>query len=162
MRKLNRLKKRKKFKLILTITILVAIVLVVPAYAYMREQLGVTGKTQIVQQYTEDLCEGNVTYLVESWTSSDDKYYKISFTITNDGDKEYNFWDVYFDVPSDAELSTFSSTEAVIVGNQIKASNVSYNGNLAPGASTSFEIQFTSNASDYEPKLIYINNCISN
>ena len=48
----------------------------------------------------------------------------------------------FFDVPSDTELVTYSSTEASIIGTKVKASNVSYNSNVLSGDSISFEDLF--------------------
>lgn len=161
MRKLRRLKRRKKIRMISMIVILIAVVFIVPAYAYMIQQLEIGGKVKIVGNNSLNVCKGNVTFEVTPWSSGGDSYYKLSFIITNGSDKDYNFWDVYFDVPSDTKIQTYSSTEAVIVGGQIKASNVSYNGNLKPGDSTEFEIQIMTNAIDYEPTTIYVNNCVA-
>lgn len=156
-----RKKQKKKFKFIVLISILLVTVLIIPAYAYMQQQLGIEGKTLILDTSNDEACNGNVTYEIETWSNGNLNYYKLTFKITNIGVEDYNYWDVYFDVPDDTELSTYSSTEAERIGNKIKASNVVYNGNIKAGESTSFEIQLTTNATNYEPTTISLNNCVS-
>lgn len=159
MHKIKRKNQKNKLKFVVIISFLLVSVLIIPAYAYMRQQLGVEGKTMILDTTENKLCDGSVTYEIYSWPNGDLNYYKLSFKITNNSDNDYNFWDVYFDVPADAELHTYSSTEAERIGNKIKASNVVYNGNIKAGESTTFEVQLTTNKTDYEPTTITLNNC---
>ena len=158
MRRIDRKRKNKQRKLILTISIFLIVLLVVPAYAYLQKQLDINGKTSILV-VDDEVCEGNITYDIENWKNGEQTYYKISFTIYNNSAKDYNFWDVYFDVPADASLVSYSSSEAQIIGSRVKASNAVYNGIIKSGESTKFEIQLGTIEENYEPTNITINNC---
>ena len=49
-----RKKQKKKFKFIVLISILLVTVLIIPAYAYMQQQLGIEGKTLILDKLMID------------------------------------------------------------------------------------------------------------
>lgn len=151
-----KLKKRKKRNIMLVFGFIIGILLIVPAYAYMREQLKFDGKAKIIQS---DLCSGEIDYEIYKWGGPDVYTYKLSLKLTNTGDKDYNFWKVYFDVPSDATVATYSASIAQIIGTKMEVSNESYNGFLIPGGSTNFEIQMTTSEESYEPTNFIIKNC---
>ena len=162
MRRIERIKKKRKRRIVLITTILLLTVLVVPAYAYLREQLKLDGRTSIYVEGSDVACEGNITYLIENWKNGDQTYYKLTFTIVNNSAEDYNFWDVYFDVPEDASLVSYSSVEAEIIGRKVKASNAIYNASIKSGESVSFEVQLGTQEENYEPTTITLNNCTTN
>lgn len=159
MNRIKRRKQKKKFLILIIFVCITAFLLVFPAYAYMRQNLDIKGNTNILDLVTDSECSATVNYEIYTWSNNNTNYYRIVFTLTNNGNKDYNYWDVFFDVPSDTELATYSSVEASIIGTKVKASNVSYNGNILSGDSIAFEIQLTTNELNYIPNNITVNNC---
>lgn len=161
MNRLKRKRRNKKIKILLLSVFVIGLMLVVPAYAYMRQKLNLNGNAQIFSSdYTGgNSCMGGVIYEITKWSNNDTYTYKIALKLTNNSDQDFNFWDVYFDVPSDVELLNYSGTEAEVIGTKIKTSNVSYNGVISPGNSVFFEVQISTLDSSYEPTNFVINNC---
>lgn len=159
MRRIERIKKKRKRRIILFSIIFLLTLFVAPAYAYLSQQLKLSGRSYILVEGNDVACEGNITYLIENWKNGEQIYYKLTFTILNNSAEDYNFWDVYFDVPEDTSLVSYSSTEAEIIGSRVKASNAVYNANIKAGESASFEIQLATKKENYEPTIITINNC---
>lgn len=159
---MKRKKHQKKKTIIIFILIFLFVILIVPAYAYMRKQLNIEGNASILVKQEENICKGTVTYKSEKWGSGDKITYKLSFTILNNSDKDYNFWDVYFDVPEDTIISSSSSSVTERIGNKVKVSNEVYNSSIPVGETVSFEIQLITSNANYEPTSITINNCVAN
>lgn len=159
MKKINRRNRIRKKRTIIIITILISIVFLAPVYAYMRKQLSLEGTATIITEDTKKSCDGIITYTTNSWQSGNLNYYHFSFTLTNNGDKDFNFWEIYFDVPNDSEILTYSSSEVSLVGTKLMAQNVSYNGTILPANSATFEVQMSTSEENYRPTNIVINNC---
>lgn len=159
MRKFNRRNRIRKKRTIIIITILISIVFLAPVYAYMRKQLSLEGTATIITEDTKKSCDGIITYTTNSWQSGNLNYYHFSFTLTNNGGKDFNFWEIYFDVPNDSEILTYSSSEVSLVGTKLMAQNVSYNGTILPTNSVTFEVQMSTSEENYRPTNIVINNC---
>ncbi|MDF5752763.1 cellulose binding domain-containing protein [Spongiactinospora sp. TRM90649] len=60
------------------------------------------------------------------------------YTITNSGSTAVNGWSISFDMPSGAAISSSWDTLMTRTGQKYTFGNVSWNGNLAPGASVTF------------------------
>lgn len=159
MKKINRRNRIRKKRTIIIITILISIVFLAPVYAYMRKQLSLEGTATIITEDTKKSCDGIITYTTNSWQSGNLNYYHFSFTLTNNGEKDFNFWEIYFDVPNDSEILTYSSSEVSLVGTKLMAQNVSYNGTILPTNSVTFEVQMSTSEENYRPTNIVINNC---
>ncbi len=71
---------------------------------------------------------------VSSW----DTGYEAKFTVTNDSSASISSWNVQFDLPSGSTLGTFWDALLTASGQHVTAVNQSWNGTLAPGASTTF------------------------
>ncbi|MDG4767553.1 cellulose binding domain-containing protein [Solwaraspora sp. WMMD406] len=69
-----------------------------------------------------------------SWSSG----YEAKFTVTNDTSTAISSWTVQFDLPAGTRVSSFWDARLTTSGQRITATNHSWNGVLAPGASTSF------------------------
>ena len=96
---MNRIKRRKQKKKFLMLTIflcIIAFLLVFPAYAYMRQNLDIKGNTNILDLGTDSECSATVNYEIYTWSNNNTNYYRIVFSLTNNGSKDYNYWDVFF------------------------------------------------------------------
>ncbi|MGW1061978.1 cellulose binding domain-containing protein [Micromonospora rubida] len=69
-----------------------------------------------------------------SWSSG----YEAKFTVTNDTSASIGSWNVQFDLPAGSSLGAFWDATMTTAGQHVTAVNKSWNGALAPGASTSF------------------------
>ena len=64
--------------------------------------------------------------------------YEAKFTVTNNSSSTISSWNVQFDLPSGSSLGTFWDARLSTSGQHVTAVNQSWNGSLAPGASTAF------------------------
>ncbi|MEV6802809.1 cellulose binding domain-containing protein [Micromonospora rifamycinica] len=69
-----------------------------------------------------------------SWSSG----YEAKFTVTNDTSTAISSWNVQFDLPSGSTVGSFWDARLSSSGQHVTALNQSWNGSLAPGASTTF------------------------
>lgn len=69
-----------------------------------------------------------------SWGSG----YEAKFTVTNDSSASISSWNVQFDLPAGSTLGTYWDALLSTSGQHVTAVNQSWNGTLAPGASTTF------------------------
>ncbi|MBO4209191.1 cellulose binding domain-containing protein [Micromonospora echinofusca] len=69
-----------------------------------------------------------------SWSSG----YEAKFTVTNDTSTTITSWNVQFDLPTGSSLGSFWDAQLSTSGQHVTAVNQSWNGTLAPAASTSF------------------------
>ncbi|MBW4702950.1 cellulose binding domain-containing protein [Micromonospora sp. RL09-050-HVF-A] len=69
-----------------------------------------------------------------SWGSG----YEAKFTVTNDTSTAISSWTVAFDLPSGSTVGSFWDARLSSSGQRVTALNQSWNGSLAPGASTTF------------------------
>ncbi|MGE5290489.1 MAG: glycoside hydrolase family 6 protein [Micromonosporaceae bacterium] len=80
-----------------------------------------------------------------------------NMTVTNTGTTALTSWTVTFAFPGDQHVTNFWNTSLTQSGENVTATNVSYNGNVAAGASTSFGFQGTWTNSDATPASITCN-----
>lgn len=71
-------------------------------------------------------------------TSSWSTGYEGKFTVTNNQSTTITSWNVQFDLPSGTSVSSMWDAVRTQSGQHVTATNASWNGTLAPGASTSF------------------------
>lgn len=64
--------------------------------------------------------------------------YEAKFTVTNNASSTITSWNVQFDLPGGSTLGTYWDALMSTSGQHVTATNRSWNGTLAPGASTSF------------------------
>ena len=69
-----------------------------------------------------------------SWAAG----YEAKFTITNTTSTTIDTWTVEFDFPAGTSMGTFWDALVRTSGRHVAATNRNYNGNLAPGATTTF------------------------
>jgi chitinase len=69
--------------------------------------------------------------------------YQAKYTITNGTDAAITSWRVEFDLPSGSALGTYWDVTFTQSGSHYVATNRTYNGGVAPGASTSFGFNVT-------------------
>lgn len=160
MKKIKR-KKRKVYRMIIYIMLFILIPFTIGSvYSYIIQSLKIEGVSSVKETEIIDICRGQVTYEISSWINGvDTQAYRITFTITNNGNKDYNDWDVYIDVPDDVQIISYSSAEIEIIGTKLKASSLYYNSNIQVDSSISFEVQFVTSSKNYEPTNISLNNC---
>jgi hypothetical protein len=69
-----------------------------------------------------------------TWSSG----YEAKFTVTNNSSASISSWNVQFDLPAGSAVGSFWDARLTTSGQHVTAVNQSWNGALAPGASTSF------------------------
>ena len=95
-----------------------------------------------------------VVYALQSqWAGG----FTTNVTITDTGAASMNSWVLAFKFPGDQHVTSFWNTTLSQSGNSVTATNLSYNGQLAPGASTSFGFQGTWNTNDTAPTAFTVN-----
>ena len=80
-----------------------------------------------------------------------------NMTVTNTGTTALTSWTVTFTFPGDQKVTNFWNTSLTQSGENVTATNVSYNGSVAAGASTSFGFQGTWTNSNATPASITCN-----
>lgn len=71
--------------------------------------------------------------------------YEAKFTVTNNTSATINSWNVQFDLPSGSIMGSYWDALVTTSGQHVTATNRSWNGTLAPNASTSFGFIVTGN-----------------
>ena len=94
-----------------------------------------------------------IGYTKNEWTGG----LTASVTITNTGTTTVNGWTVGFTFPGDTRVTNAWNATVTQSGAAVTAQSVSYNGTLAPGASTSFGFQGTWTANDAVPTSFTLN-----
>ena len=95
-----------------------------------------------------------VVYALQSqWAGG----FTADITITNTGATTMSGWSIAFAFPGDQHVTSFWSTTLTQSGNRVTATSLSYNGQLAPGANTSFGFQGTWTTSDTSPTAFTVN-----
>ncbi|MFD0823925.1 cellulose binding domain-containing protein, partial [Micromonospora zhanjiangensis] len=69
-----------------------------------------------------------------SWSSG----YEAKFTVTNNTAQTITSWNVQFDLPGGSAVGSYWDALVSTAGQHVTATNQSWNGTLAPGATTSF------------------------
>jgi len=160
---MRRIKKRriKLYRLFLYFILVLSIALA-GNYAYSRliNQLDINGVSKIEKTELGFACDADISYRMQKWPANNlETSYIITFTLTNKGNKQYTDWHVNFDIPDDISSVFNSSSEMTITGTKMKLESLFYNATIAPGDSVVFEVQFTTNNSNYEPSNVTVNDC---
>ncbi|NUR28971.1 MAG: glycoside hydrolase [Catenulispora sp.] len=83
--------------------------------------------------------------------------FTANVVITNSGTSAINGWKVGFSFPGDQKITNAWNATTNQSGAAVTATNVSYNGSIAPGANTSFGFQGTYTANDSNPTSFTLN-----
>jgi poly(hydroxyalkanoate) depolymerase family esterase len=94
-----------------------------------------------------------ITDTVNAWSTG----LTESITITNTGSSAINGWSLVFTLPSGQTITGGWSASYSPSSGQVTAKNVSYNGALAPGASTNIGFQATHTGNDAKPAAFSLN-----
>lgn len=95
-----------------------------------------------------------VTWTANNW----DTGFTANITIANTGTTPINGWTLAFTFPSSGQkIGQAWSANVTQTGTAVTASNLSYNGTLAPGASTSFGFNGTHTGSTTRPAAFTLN-----
>jgi cellulase/cellobiase CelA1 len=88
-----------------------------------------------------------VAYTANSWNNG----FTGTVTVTNTGSGTINGWTLGFSFPSGQQITNAWNATVSQSGSSVTARNASYNGTLAPGASTSFGFQGTHSGTNQSP-----------
>jgi glucuronoarabinoxylan endo-1,4-beta-xylanase len=94
-----------------------------------------------------------VTYTMNTWNSG----FTASISITNTGTSTVNGWTLVFTLPSGQTITSGWNATYSPSSGQVSASNVSYNGTLAPGATVDIGFQATHTGNTAEPTAFTLN-----
>ncbi|GAB3802436.1 glycoside hydrolase family 9 protein [Micromonospora zhanjiangensis] len=93
-----------------------------------------------------------------TWTTSDwSNGFTATVTIRNTGGTTLTSWNLAWAFTAGQRVTQAWSAEVTQSGSAVNARNLSYNGTLAPGASTSFGFQGTSNGTNPRPASFTLN-----
>jgi acetylxylan esterase len=94
-----------------------------------------------------------VTYTVNAWNTG----LTTSITITNTGTTAINGWALRFTLPSGQNITSGWNATFAPTSGAVTATNMSYNANLAPGASTNMGFQATHTGNTGRPASFTLN-----
>jgi glucuronoarabinoxylan endo-1,4-beta-xylanase len=94
-----------------------------------------------------------VTYTTSTWSTG----LTANITITNAGTSTINGWTLAFTLPSGQSITSGWNATYAPAGGQVNATNVSYNGTLAPGAGVDIGFQATHTGNTAEPSAFTLN-----
>ena len=152
-RKIKRFIKRNAFAFFFGVFFISAF-LMSTGYALLKTDLNLTGKGQIIVGNVEvdpedagGYCMSSITTEVTTapWSRSALKKGIYDVTITNNSDESYHSWKLRMDATDDTSIITsYATTERV--GDYIYFTSYSWNAEIAPGSSYTFEIELESSA----------------
>ncbi|WP_406346687.1 endo-1,4-beta-xylanase [Streptomyces sp. NBC_00648] len=122
-----------------------------PAYAASATALG--GSTSPSPTPTTPGASCKVTSSVNAWNTG----LTEDITLTNTGSTTIHGWSLGFTLPAGQTVTSSWNTSLTPATGRVSAANLSYNGTLAPGASTSFGFQATHTGSTSLPTLFSLN-----
>jgi glucuronoarabinoxylan endo-1,4-beta-xylanase len=94
-----------------------------------------------------------VTYTMSTWTSG----FTANISITNSGTSTINGWILKFTLSTGQVITSGWNATYAPTSGQVSAANVSYNGTLAPGATTDIGFQATHTGNTAEPTAFTLN-----
>ena len=94
-----------------------------------------------------------VTYTPNVWAGG----FTANVTLTNTGTSAWSSWTATFSFPGDEKITNAWNATVTQTGASVTATNVSYNGNVAAGASAMFGFQGTWSASSASPTAFMVN-----
>ncbi|MFF5225151.1 cellulose binding domain-containing protein [Dactylosporangium sp. NPDC000521] len=94
-----------------------------------------------------------VAYTMNTWSSG----FTASISITNTGSATFNGWTLRFTLPSGQAITSGWNATFTPSSGQVSATNVSYNGTLAPGATVDIGFQATHTGNTAEPTAFTLN-----
>ncbi|NUP53450.1 MAG: alpha-L-arabinofuranosidase [Catenulispora sp.] len=94
-----------------------------------------------------------VTYAPNSWTGG----FTANVTLANTGTSTWNGWTVTWTWPGDQKVTSPWNAAVTQSGTSVTATNLSYNGTVAAGGSTSFGFQGTWSANNASPTAFTVN-----
>jgi hypothetical protein len=94
-----------------------------------------------------------VGYTVQQWTGG----FTANVTVTNAGTGTLSGWTVGWTYPGDSKITNAWNAAVSQSGAAVTATNMSYNGALAAGASTSFGVQGTWSSNNTKPASFTVN-----
>jgi hypothetical protein len=94
-----------------------------------------------------------VTSAVNAWNNG----LTANLTVTNTGGAAVNGWTLTFGLPAGQAITGGWNATYATTGGRVSATNVSYNGSLAPGASVSFGFQATHTGDSGAPTAFALN-----
>lgn len=162
MKKKRQLKSKKQF--LFSTKVLVIIFLCLTAfigigYSLLSSQLNISGTARIITGQTQYNGVGIVELtLSQTWESGGVYHYQYSGVITNTSNQKISGWEVRVGFPS-GEVSTNSGSNAEfdLQDGVLICTNMSYNKNIQPGKTTSFEIQLASTNSNFKYTALSLN-----
>ncbi|WP_395994358.1 cellulose binding domain-containing protein [Catenulispora acidiphila] len=83
--------------------------------------------------------------------------FTANVTIANTGTTAVNGWTLGWSFPGDQKITNAWSATATQSGSNVTATNVAYNGSIAPGGTTSFGFQGTYGSNDSSPTAFTLN-----
>ena len=94
-----------------------------------------------------------VTYTPNTWAGG----FTANVTLKNTGTSAWSSWTTTFTFPGDEKITNAWNSQLTQTGAAVTATNVSYNGNVAAGTSTTFGFQGTWSGSSATPTAFTVN-----
>ena len=95
----------------------------------------------------------SVGYKANSWTGG----FTADVTVKNTGTAAISGWTLKWTFPGDQKITSVWNAKATQTGTAVTATDLGYNGSLAPGASTGFGFQATYGSANPSPTAFTLN-----
>jgi cellulase/cellobiase CelA1 len=94
-----------------------------------------------------------VSYVKNEWTGG----FTANLTLANTGTAAINGWTLKFSFPGDQKITNAWNATVTQTAAAVTATNLSYNGSIAPGGNAQFGFQGTWTANDTSPNAFTLN-----
>lgn len=142
----------KKFKIMILVTGL--LFFIGSGYAIMNTRLSIGGTVEAVPACTIDI----VPTLSQSWTNNGETTYMYDLTFTNYDDETLYYWNLRFEVPEDATVTTNAATITTYL-TTINLSQKDWNAVVAPGSSVSMQLVIVTSDATFQIGEVLIDHC---
>ncbi|NLC92006.1 MAG: hypothetical protein GX677_00825, partial [Treponema sp.] len=142
----------KRFKIVLLMTIL--LVFIGSGYAMMNTKLSIGGTIEVTPRCTIEI----TPTLSQSWTNNGETTYMYDLSFTNYDDETLYYWNLRFEVPSDATVTSNVSNVTKYL-TTINLSQQEFNAVVAPGSSVSMQVVITTSDATYQMGEVLIDHC---
>lgn len=123
---------------------LIPLLLVSVGYALFSQNLSLQGKgTAVVSSSSGGLV---VSWTRSMWQSGSRWSYNMNGTITNNGTAASTSWEIVVQLPASISGVSCWGGDCTVSGTTLTIANLSYNGSIAPGSSTTLGVSFTSSS----------------
>jgi hypothetical protein len=128
-----------------------------PVTVTATDTTGASGTASFTWTVTGGGSTGGTCHVAYTRTSEWPGGFTADVSVTNTGTSAVNGWSLAFSFPGDQKVTNAWNATVAQSGQAVTATNASYNGGIAPGATTSFGFQGTFTSADTAPTAFTLN-----